>query len=315
MTRHGIRLRKIRGAALLLAVFAVVVMLASAYIRLKGAGLGCADWPACYGQLLTGASQLTQFGGARLLHRLTASAALLLACFLVWLCLRPQPIQPAARYAMLLLLLMLALSALGVWSSDPRRVLVGFLNIMGGLGLVVLSWRVVLATGTAALGIVVPHASVPVGPQGVLLRLGVVALAVTVMLGAWVGASYAAVSCVSVPECGGFWWPPADGWSALNPLVKLQHAAFPGDPGGLALNLLHRYGAVLTLLILGVAGGRALFHAATRSAGMVVVFLLMAEFSLGIATVVSGFSLWLAVGHNVTAAALLAAAVTLLKKY
>jgi heme A synthase len=307
MASNNARLKKIRGMALLLAVLCVLVVSVSAYIRLDGAGLGCADWPGCYGQVLAGESQALQYGVARLLHRIIASLALVLACFLVWHCLRPQPIQPAARYATLLLLLMLTLSALGILSSDPRLSLVGFLNILGGLGLVSFSWRVVLATNLAPT-------REPAKPQGILLHLGVAALSVTVMLGAWVGASYAAVSCDSVPHCGGAWWPPTEGWAALNPFIKLSGSALPGDAGGVTLNLLHRYSAVSTLLLLGSAGVRALAHDATRNAARVLLLLLVVELALGGLTVVSGFSLWLAVGHGVCAAALLAAVVALLKK-
>jgi heme A synthase len=306
MASHDVRLKKIRATALLLAVLSVLVVLVSAYLRLDGAGLGCADWPMCYGQLLTSEPQAQQYGVARLLHRITASTALLLACFLVWHCLRPQPVQPAARYATLLLLLMLTLSALGIWSADQRLSLVGFLNIMGGFGLVTFSWRVVLASSPA------PIRGTDEG-LGVLLRLGAVALSLTVMLGAWIGASYAAPSCPSLPHCAGVWWPSSEGWSALNPLVRLTRAALPGEPGGVTLHLLHRYSAFCTLLLLGSASLQALAHDATRNAARAVLFLLTVELGLGALTVLSGFSLWLAVSHGVCAACLLAALVSLLR--
>lgn len=307
MVTDRFRLQKIRGAARALTVLSVMVVLVSAYIRLDGAGLGCADWPACYAQLLASEPQAPQYGFVRLLHRVTATVALLLACFLVWHCLRPQPIQPAARHAVLLLLLMLVLSALGIWSSDPRLPLVNFLNIMGGFGLVTFAWRVVLASGPA------PRLEALSSP-GVLLRLGVATLSVTVMLGAWIGASYAAASCVSVPHCGGVWWPPTEGWSALNPLVKLAGAASSGDAGGVTLHLLHRYSALATLLLLGSAGLQALAHDVTRRAAQAVLLLLAAEIVLGVTTVVSGFSLVLAVSHGMCAAGLLVAVVTLLRR-
>ncbi|MFZ2855569.1 MAG: COX15/CtaA family protein, partial [Rhodocyclaceae bacterium] len=245
MPADAARLKKIRAAALLLSLLSLLVVVVSAYLRLDGAGLGCTDWPACYGRLLGSEPQPPAFGIARLLHRLVATCALLLAGFLIWQCRRPFPIQPTARYATMLLVLMLLLSALGIWSADQRIALVGFLNIVGGFGLVTLSWRVVLATGPALSRAVA---------QGVLLRFGLAALSVTVLLGAWIGASYAAVSCASLPNCAGLWWPSVDGWAAFNPLLRLTGAALPGDAGGAALNLLHRYGAVVTLLLLGAAG-------------------------------------------------------------
>lgn len=299
------RTRRIRATALLLSLLSLLVVVLSAYLRLDGAGLGCADWPACYGRLLTSEPQPPAFGVARLLHRIVATSALLLAGFLVWQCRRPLPIQPATRYATLLLMLMLLLSALGIWSADQRIALVGFLNIVGGFGLVTLSWRVLLSTGPAPLR---------AAAQGILLRLGGTALFVTVLLGAWIGASYAAVSCASLPHCAGAWWPPIDGWAAFNPLLRLTAAALPGEAGGVALNLLHRYSAVATLLLLGTAGLRALADPETRSAASVMLVLLLVELGLGALTVASGFSLYLAVGHGVCAMVLLAAIATLLRR-
>ena len=306
MEKQSARLQKIRATALLLAVLSLLVVLVSAYLRLAGAGLGCADWPACYGQVLASEPQAPQYGFVRLVHRVTATLALLLAGFLVWQCRRPQPIQPATRYATLLLLLMLVLSALGIWSADQRLPFVAFLNIVGGFGLVTFAWRVVLASS-------VPIPAT-VRPPGILLRLGVAALSLTVLLGAWLGASYAAVACASVPHCGGIWWPPSAGWAALNPFVKLAGAALPGDAGGVTLHLLHRYGVLVTLLLLGAAGVQALAFGATRKAAGVVLFLLVVEIGLGVLTVLSGVSLWLAVSHGVCAAALLTAVVSLLRK-
>lgn len=296
------RLRTVRSLALLVCVLSLVVVAVSAYLRLAAAGLGCADWPACYGALLVGDPPSLHYGFSRLLHRFAASAALILTCVMVWRCLRPQPLLPAARYALLLLLLMLALSVLGFFSADPRRALVGFLNIVGGLGLVTFSWRVALSARSSSFA-ALEHRP----PQGLLLRVGVVFLTLVVLLGAWIGATYSAVACPSVPDCGGIWWPAADFWSVLNPLQRLASAPMPGDSGGVGLHLLHRGLALMAVLTLGVSAVISLKHPAMRTAAATVLFLLCAVLGLGLASVASGFSLWLVVGHGAAAALLLAA--------
>ncbi len=304
---QALRLRNIRSTALLLSDWSLLVVVLSAHLRLAGAGLGCADWPACYGQLLAGEPQALHFGFVRLLHRATASLSLLFACYLAWQCLRRPAVESAGRSATLLLLLMLVLSALGIWSSDPRLALVSFLNIMGGLGLVTFSWRVVLAARPRSL---LDTAT----PPTLRLRLGAGLLSLTVVLGALIGAGYAALACASFPDCGGNWWPLTAGWASLRPFATLTGPPLAGDPGGMTLHLLHRYAALATLLVLGSAGVQALADPTRRQAAVALLLLLASEVALGSLMVLSGFNLWLAISHGACAAMLLAAVATLLRR-
>jgi len=301
------RLRQIRMLALLICALSLLVVAVSAWLRLDAAGIGCAPWPECYARLLTADPSPLHYGFARLLHRAVASSALLLTLLLVWRCLRPQPLQPAARYAVLLLLLMLALAMLGIWSSDPRRVSVGFLNIMGGLGLVTFSWRVVLACRR-------PGSAVGTLHPGLLLRLGLGSLSLTVVLGAWLGASYAALACTSIPDCDGVWWPAAAGLSALNPFLRQVAAPLSGDAGGVMLHLLHRYLALATLFLLGTAALQVWRTWPQRKAAGAILALLVLELFLGGLIVLSGLNLWLVLAHGLCAAALLASVATLLRR-
>jgi cytochrome c oxidase assembly protein subunit 15 len=304
MEAHSVRLKRIRNLALLLTALSFLIILVSAYIRLSGAGLGCEGWPGCYGQLLVGGPH-PHTGAVRILHRITATSALVLTFFTVWQCARPIPIQPVARYATALLVLMILLTLVGIWSSDAHRAWASFFNILGGIGLVSLSWRMVLST--------TPTSPLSIPAYSVLpLRAGLVVLAMTLALGAMIGARYAAVSCTSVPACAGVWWPAAEGWTTLNPFVSIVSSPLPGDAGGVTLHLLHRYCALTAMLLLAIAGLQAQAADATRTSGRWLLVLLLAEFSLGGLTVVSGFSLGLAVAHGVGAAALLATGIQLL---
>jgi len=296
-TQSG-RLKRIRSLAWLLTALSLLIVLISAYIRLSGAGLGCAGWPECYGQLLVGGPH-PHVGAVRILHRVTASLSLLLAFFTAWQCIRPNPIQPLARYATVLLALMILLTFVGIWSADPHRAWAGFINILGGAGLVLLSWRTALAAG--------PEFA-PAAPRrsAALLHAGLGLLALTIALGALIGARYAAAACPELPGCSDASWPAAAGWSALNPFTTVAAATALGDAGGVALHLLHRYSALTTLLLLGIGGLQALTHGAARASAGLMLALLLVQFALGVLTVMSGFSLGLAVAHGVCAAALLA---------
>ena len=303
------RLTSIRRMAVLLTALALVTLVVSATIRLSAAGLGCDTWPECYGQILTAASP-APMDMLRITHRAVATLALLLVIALVWRSWRPQPLLAVARRSVALLVLTLALTGVGIFSGDPNRVWTSFLNMLGGVALVALSWRLVLDS-TYPLWAPSPMTS-SMEPRAtldtILLKSGRIALIATIVLGALIGARYAALSCATVPLCDGMWWPSSDGWSLLNPLRAFAPVLAPmvaGEPGGQVLHLLHRVSAVLTVFVVGLLGLRALSNPATRPFGWMLLLVLLIEFALGGLTVKSGFSLILAVAHSVCAAVLL----------
>lgn len=260
------RLRHLRHAGWWLAALSLAVVAVSAWLRLAGAGLGCPDWPGCYASLLTAGAHAPPAVG-RMLHRIVATSALLLAVYACWRSMKPTPLPRVMRQAFMLLGLMLLLSAVGIWSSDPRRLLVNFVNLLGGLALVSMAWRFVQAT--------VPDPGAHEVPRRApLLTMGMAMLGATVMLGAVIGARYAALD---------------------------------DSVSGLALHWLHRICAVLTFLLLGQAALLRREHVAAQ----VMLALLGLEMLLGAMLVLGGFPLWAGVAHNVLAAMLLAASVQL----
>ncbi|MCF8174284.1 MAG: COX15/CtaA family protein [Burkholderiaceae bacterium] len=304
------RLKTIRRLALLLTLLTFLVVLVSAYLRLSGAGLGCADWPGCYGQVLAGESH-ARSDLVRILHRFVATLALLLGFYLAWQCQRPTPLRPLAAYAGGLVALMILLTLVGVWSANPHRAWASFVNILGGLGLVALSWRIYLAAhsprSSSASAASPWRAELPAASSWPL-NAGLLALLLALALGALISARWAIAACTTTPACDGIWWPARAGWAALDPFVDIATAAPWGDAGGVALHLLHRYSAVAAMLLLGIAGLQAALADATRRIAGAMLILLSIEFALGSLTVLSGFSLWLAIGHVAAAAMLVAVA-------
>lgn len=297
------RLHRVRYVALGLALLSLLIVAVSAYIRLNGAGLGCAPWPECYGQILSGGPH-PHNGGVRILHRVVASLALVLGFVLVWQCLRPTPIDGPRRAASALLGLMILLTFVGIFSATPHRVWAGFINMLGGALLVLLSWRAFSAT----------YETVPTAGRAVavLLHAGLGFLAATIAMGALIGARYAAPACPTLPGCGDALTPAISALGALNPVATVAAPATLGDAGGVALHLLHRGCALVTLVLLGIGGLLALGRTAARPGALLMLGLLLIQFALGVLTVLSGFGLGLAVAHSICATALLAAAMHVL---
>jgi heme A synthase len=232
------RFAKIRATARLLTALSLLVVSLSAYLRLDGAGLGCADWPACYGGCWRCEPAGPALRAVRLLHRALAStvaAARLCSRLAV---LAAAGAAAVALPATLLLLLMLALSALGIWSSDPRLTLVNLPEHHGRPR----AGHLLLASGAGQRAAV--DAAARPAPT-VLLRLGAACLSLTVILGALIGASYMALSVRQpfpiVTAAGG---PRRQAGRRCRRLPCCRRHPPPGDPGGVNLHLLHRYSAV-----------------------------------------------------------------------
>lgn len=280
--------------AWLLATLSFLVVLSSVVLRVDAGYPSCAGNPGCVmgGTLGLWGWQLP-VAAIRAIHRVTASAALVLAIFFAW----KFRHSSLSRDGMALVLLMLFLAVVGVTGSGPDAVWGRFANILGGLGLLSLSGRMVLAMPTPA--------AASSGTANYVLRAGLVALAATYVLGASIGARFAAAACTSLPDCAGTWWPTADGWAVLDPRRLLSPASLPGDSAAVGLHLLHRYCAGAAFLLLGFAGIRGLRQKGTRAASLSLLALLIMEVVLGGLTVTTDTNLWPMVGHALISGLLL----------
>ena len=295
----------LRRFAALCAVLVLAITSLSAFIRLSGAGLGCADWPACYGRNLRDPQQgvapptegATARAAARLAHRIVAVAALLLVITMVLACLASPPVLwREGRIALALLGLALFLAVLGRWSSGARVPAVTLGNLLGGFAMLALSCRLA-RSGPGSPARLASWAA-----------FGAALLVLQVTLGGLVSAGYAGLSCSGWPDCG---HPVALSWQGLNPWHEpVFDATPPINPSGALAHMAHRAGAVLlalALLPLAVAALRS----GRRAAGATLLGLLTLQLGLGLAMILFTLPLALALAHNLVAGLMLATLVEL----
>lgn len=302
--RRLLLLRRLAGvcAALVLAVTSL-----SAFMRLSHAGLGCTDWPQCYGQRLrqlqqgvpASADEQSATTVARVLHRVFATAALFLVVSMVLVCLGTRPVlRSEAAMALALLGLALFLAVLGRWSSGARVPAVALGNLLGGFAMLALSTRLAVA-------------GVPV--EALRLRVWVGAamflLLAQIALGGLVSASYAGLSCNAWSEClaaaRDVDWDTLNPWREprLNPLP-------PVNPDGALVHALHRGLGIVQVAVILPLAALALRRGRPGSAAALLI-LLLAQVAVGTLMSLDALHLQFALLHNVLAAALLATLVLL----
>ena len=293
---------------------AVLVVVLGAYTRLVDAGLGCPDWPGCYGHLgvPTSNEEVARAEAAfpaqpvdaekawtEMVHRYAATALGFMIFVILALVLKYRlPWRLPAALAVLVV----AQGAFGAWTVTlklwPQVVTI---HLAGGFATLALLWL---------LAITLRRPAWRVAPAlNRLTTWALVALVAQVALGGWLTSNYAALACPDFPTCHGEWLPTMDFRAGFNVLQSIG----PNYLGGLlssdarvAIHVAHRIGAVAVLLVAGALA----FRLGNRPLGWLLGGGLAVQFGLGIANVAFALPLAVAVLHNAGAAALLLALVT-----
>lgn len=317
---------KLSVIAALLALFVVVL---GAYVRLSDAGLGCPDWPGCYGTLTVPQSEtaITHAQTAypdkpveahkawkEMIHRYFAGTLglLVLAIFVLsWRARKDIKISP--WLATFLLLLIGFQAALGMWTVTLLlKPAVVTAHLIGGMStLAILVWIYHRQRGTSASRYL--HSN----QLRFWLRGALLILFMQIFLGGWTSTNYAALACTDFPACHGAWFPEMDFANAFH-LVRelgvdaagktLQLAAYT------AIQWTHRVGALVTFIYLGTLGLCLLKQPQLRKIASIMLALLILQIVLGVANLLLHLPLVLAVGHNMVAALLLTSVVVLNSK-
>jgi cytochrome c oxidase assembly protein subunit 15 len=287
-------------------VLTFVVVVVGAYVRLSDAGLGCPDWPLCYGEPLPAGiadGDALVKAWKEMGHRYLAGTLGLLIFLVLFLAWR-QRRQPWLATALAALVVLQA--TLGKWTVTmllkPAIVTAHLLGGMAILGLLV--WFFLAqrepGRGAGASGLRAPAAA------------ALATVAVQIALGGWVSANYAALACPDLPLCLGAAVPPMDFANAFHVVRELGQTP-QGELLSLealtAIHWTHRMFALFVVAVVGWAAWRA--FGASRPLALAIAALLVVQFSLGVANVALRVPLALAAAHNAGAALLFAALVVL----
>lgn len=323
------KLTLFRRLCLLATLVALCVIVLGAWVRLSHAGLGCPDWPGCYGHLTVDrALENVEHANAaypdrplevdkalkEMIHRYLATTLGLLILVIAGLAYanRRDSAQPV-RLPGFLVILVVFQGLLGMWTVTLLlKPLVVTAHLVGGLTTMSLLWWMGLRTDRTTR---------PAGERG-LRRLAVIGLGVLtlqILLGGWVSTNYAALACPDFPACQQSFWPQMDFkdafvlWRGLG--IDYEGGVLD-HPARVAIHFVHRVWAVVTALVLGVLAWRALNAGrsrAVRIAGGALGALLIVQLVLGPTMVLKALPLALATAHNSVAALLVLAVVALMR--
>lgn len=314
------RYRALVFAATLLTFVVVVV---GAYVRLMDAGLGCPDWPGCYGAV-TPAHAQEEIGKAvqaqggehgpvsmrkawkEMVHRYLAGTLGLLILALTVMAWRQRgALDQSAALPTALLAMVVLQAALGMWTVTLLlKPVIVTLHLLGGMmTLVLITWlslrqmRIAPRSDREAARALAPWAA-----------LGLAILGAQIALGGWVSSNYAALACVDLPTCHGQWLPEMDfrhGFQLVRDLGKRADGGHLTYEALTAIHWTHRVGALVTFLYLGALTIALVRLQGFLLHGIVLGTLLLFQVTLGIANIAAGLPLGIALAHNAMAALLL----------
>lgn len=310
---------------------AIIVLGMGVFTRLADAGLGCPDWPGCYGHVLwpTEDHEVARANEAypempvehdktwpEMVHRYLATSLGLFTIGILVFALRNRGPEQPLKLPVFLLAFIILQGMFGMWTVTlklwPQVVTA---HLLGGFTTISLLWLLTLRLNNQRWqlpAIVEPKLTAlrPLVVVGLLIVVGQIAL------GGWTTSNYADIACPDFPRCQGAWLPPMDFANGFN----IAQQVGPNYLGGVldndarvAIHVSHRIGAIITslyLLFLFVKL-RGLATAPAKRLSVVMLAVLVAQVLLGISNIVFNFPITVAVTHNLVGALLLLVMVTM----
>ena len=299
---------------------ALVVIILGAYTRLTDAGLGCPDWPGCYGHLTVPLSEekVAAANAAyperpveahkawnEMIHRYFAGTlGLCILAISILALVRREPSQPK-KLPLFLLGLVIFQGALGMWTVTLNLLPVVVMgHLLGGFTVLSCLFLLYLRLGTHSAS----HSPQSAARLPLAALAGIAILVIQIALGGWTSANYAALACTEFPVCEGDWASSLDFAGAYSVPHAVNYEFGAHDYAErMTMHIVHRAGAVVTFLYLAWLALHLMsgYSGKMKTGGTVLLAVLLVQVGLGISNVVFSLPLFIAVAHNAVAACLL----------
>ena len=308
--------KKLTLYALLLAL---IVVSFGAYVRLTDAGLGCPDWPGCYGTLsvpqsIEAIEQAQSFypdslietdkAWIEMIHRYIAGILGVMILLITILSYKfKNQINYSIKWPVFLLLLVIFQAALGMWTVTMLlKPAIVSTHLIGGMSvLAILTYLMHRNYGTHRESFV-KHKS-----ERRVIRFSLVLLFIQIALGGWTSTNYAALACTDYPTCHGELIPDMDFVNAFTIFRELGVTSL-GEPLSLqalhAIQWVHRVGAIVILIYFLFVAYLLKINEGFNFWRNILILAVVLQFIIGIANLILHLPIVLATLHNLGAAIL-----------
>ncbi|MBQ0797478.1 heme A synthase [Zhongshania sp.] len=316
----------------LIACFVAVIVLGmGVFTRLADAGLGCPDWPGCYGHVLWPSEdhEVARANEAfpetpvehdktwpEMIHRYLASSLGLFTIGILVFSLRSREPEQPVKLPMFLLAFIILQGMFGMWTVTlklwPQVVTA---HLLGGFTTLSLLWLLTLRLNNSRWQIpaIAENKLNAIRPLAVI---GLLIVVTQIALGGWTTSNYADIACPDFPTCQGAWLPPmnfTDGFNVGQHIGPNYLGGTMDNAARVAIHFSHRVGAIVTAAYLVFLAIKlcGLGLVAAKKLAVVTLLVLVVQISLGISNIVFQFPIDVAVAHNLVGALLLLTQVTI----
>ena len=298
-----------------------VVIVLGAYTRLTDSGLGCPDWPGCYGHLAVPKTESAianaesafperpvdaRKAWIEMIHRYFAATLGLVILSIAVLSLVNRHQGVPVKLPVLILILVCFQGALGMWTVTLNLLPVVVMgHLLGGFTILSLLFLLHLRLK----GFRIPGGDPRVRRYGKFGMLGLALLVGQIALGGWVSANYAALACTELPVCEGDWYNKLEFAGAFS-VPEADNYEFGTHPyeDRMTMHIVHRVGALVVFLYLCWFAFRLYSSSMSdriKNQSVLLISVLGVQIALGISNVVFSLPIVVAVAHNAAAVLLL----------